>query len=89
MNMTVEQAYYAIHGKELVPQLMAYGMQRAQNQMGQTLQAQRMRPAEGAMSAKNQAAAEPALNPNSLDRTERSKLKEYVRKYGPISFDRR
>ena len=89
MNMSVEQAYYAIHGKELVPQLMAYGMQRAQNQMGQTLQAQRMRPAEGAMSAKNQAAAEPALNPNSLDRTERSKLKEYVRKYGPISFDRR
>jgi len=88
-GISVKQAYLAIHGEELIPQLMGYGMQRAQQQMGQTLQAQRSRPAEGAMSAKNQAAAEPALNPASLQRGERNKIKEYVKKYGPISFDRR
>lgn len=88
-GITVKQAYMALHGDELIPQLMGYGMQRAQEQMGQTLQAQRSRPAEGAMSAKNQAAAEPALNPASLARGERNKIKEYVRKYGPVSFDRR
>lgn len=88
-GISVMQAYMAIHGEQLIPQLMGYGMQRAQEQMGQTLQAQRSRPAEGAMSAKNQAAAEPALNPASLQRGERNKIKEYVKKYGPISFDRR
>ena len=89
MGMTVEQAYYAIHGKDLMPQMMSYGMQRAQNQMGQTLQAQRARPAEGAMNGKNPAAAEPALNPAALSRPERARLKEYVKKYGAISFERR
>ena len=87
MGMTVEQAYYALHGKEMVPQLMAYGMQRAQNQMGQTIQAQRARPAEGAMNGKNQAAAEPKLNPANLPRSERNKLKEWIRIHGPVSFD--
>lgn len=89
MGMTVEQAYYAIHGKDLMPQMIGYGMQRAQNQMGQTLQAQRSRPAEGAMNGRNPAAAEPALNPAALSRPERAKLKEYVRKYGAITFERR
>ena len=88
MGMTVEQAYYAIHGKDLMPQMMSYGMQRAQNQMGQTLQAQRARPAEGAMSGRS-AAAEPALNPAALTREERNKVKEYARKYGAVTFERR
>lgn len=87
VGLTVRQAYMALHGDELIPQLMAYGMQRAQQQMGQTIQAQRARPAEGAMSGKNQAAAEPRLNPNNLKREERNKLKEWVKLHGPISFD--
>jgi len=89
MGMTVEQAYYAIHGRDLMPQMMSYGMQRAQTQMGQTLQAQRARPAEGAMNGRNQAAAEPALNPAALPREERKKIIEYVKKHGPVSFERR
>ncbi len=87
MNMTVEQAYYALHGKELIPQLLAYGMQRAQNQMGQTIQAQRSRPAEGAMIGKNQAAAEPKLNPAKMQRADRNKMKEWIKMHGPVSFD--
>ena len=87
MGMTVEQAYYAIHGQELVPQLMAYGMQRAQQQMGQTIQAQRSRPMEGAMNSRNQAAAEPKMNPNNLQKQDRHKIKEWVKAHGPISFD--
>ena len=65
---------------------MAYGMQRAQEQMGQTIQAQRSRPAEGAMN-RNAQAAEPKLNPSSMNRQERNKIKEWVRVHGPISFD--
>ena len=84
---TVEEAYMALHGKELIPQLMAYGMQRAQNQMGQTIQAQGMRPAEGAMSPKSQAATVPNMNPANLSRPEREKFKQWVRLHGPVTFD--
>ena len=49
VGLSVEDAFFAVHHKELAPQMMAYGMQRAKQQMGQTLQAQRNRPAEGAM----------------------------------------
>jgi len=87
MGMSVEQAYYAIHGHELVPQLMAYGMNRAQQQMGQTIQAQRARPVEGAMNGRNQAAAEPKMNPANMSKPERAKMKEWIRLHGPVSFD--
>ena len=88
VGMTVEEAYYAMHGKELTPQLMAYGMQRAQQQMGQTIMAQRARPAEGAMSGKNPAAAEPRINPKNLSREEMKKYKELIRMDKFTSFDR-
>ena len=87
-GLTVEEAYMALHGKELIPQLMAYGMQRAQNQMGQTLQAQGMRPAEGAMGPKNQAATVPNYNPANMSRPEREKFKQWVRLHGPVTFDK-
>ena len=88
VGMSVEEAYYALHGKDLTPQLMAYGMQRAQQQMGQTIQAQRARPAEGAMSGRNPAAAEPRINPKNLSRAEMKKYKELIRMDKFTSFDR-
>lgn len=87
-GMTVEEAYFAIHGKELVPQLMAYGMKRAQNQMGQTIQAQRARPTEGAMVNKNPAAAEPRIDPSKLSKKEREAYKRLIRMDKFTSFDR-
>ena len=87
-GISVKQAYMALHGDELIPQMMAYGMQRAQQQMGQTIQAQRARPAEGAMSGKNPAAAEPRINPKNLSRPEMKKYKELIRMGKFTSFDR-
>ena len=40
-GLSVEAAYFAVHHKELEPQLMGYGIQRAQQQISQTLQANR------------------------------------------------
>ena len=79
-KISVEDAYYAIHHKELGPQMMAYGMERAKQQMGQTLQAQRRRPAEGAMKSKGNSAADFNLDPRSLSRQERNKLYDLIHK---------
>lgn len=87
-GLSVRQAYIAIHEQELVPQLMSYGMQRAQQQMGQTIRAQGMRPAEGAMSTRNQAAAEPKINPKNLTPQERKAYKKMAMQGKFVSFDR-
>ena len=86
-GISVKQAYMALHGDELIPQLMGYGMNRAREQMGQTIQAQRIRPAEGAMSGKSQAAAEPKIDPSKLTRDEMKMYKQMIRKGTFVSFD--
>lgn len=48
-GLDVETAYFAIHHRELEPQAMAYGIQRAQDQMAMTIQANQRRPVEGAI----------------------------------------
>lgn len=90
VGMSFEQAYMAIHGKELQTQAMAYGMDRTKQQLSQTIAAQRARPGEGAMSGKSQAAAaEPRLNPATMDKAERKKFKDYIRAHPErlVSFD--
>ena len=77
VGLSVEDAYFTIHRKELEPQMMAYGMNRAKQQMGQTIQAQKKRPAEGAMRGTAQQAADVQLDFSKLDRKERD---EYRRK---------
>ena len=81
-------AYFAIHREDLQKQLLGYGMQRAQQQMGQTIAAQGMRPQEGAMSSRNAAAAEPKINPKNLSKEERKAYKDLARKGTYVSFDR-
>lgn len=46
--MSVERAYYAIHGKELQAQTMAYGIEAGRDQTAKAIQANGMRPTEGA-----------------------------------------
>lgn len=87
VGISVEDAYYAVHHKELAPQMMAYGMQRARQQMGQTIQAQRSRPAEGAMKTQGQPAAEVHVDPRQLTRKEREEIKRQVRLGKRVSFD--
>ena len=87
VGISVEDAYYAVHHKELAPQMMAYGMQRAKTQLSQTIQAQRSRPAEGAMKQQGQAAAEVKIDPRNLTRREREEIKRQVRLGKRVSFD--
>ena len=80
-GIPVRDAFFAIHHNELAPQMLAYGMERAKQQMGQTLQAQRRRPAEGAMNSKGQAAAADFnIDPRKLSRQERSKIYDLIHK---------
>ena len=83
-GVDLESAYYAVHHSELEPQAMAYGIQRAQQQISQTLQANRARPVEGAM--KNGQPADIAIDPRSLSREQRQKLIERARRGETIVF---
>ena len=87
VGLSVEDAFFAVHHKELAPQMMAYGMQRAKQQMGQTLQAQRNRPAEGAMRSQGQPAATVRIDPRNMTRREREEIKRQVRLGKRVSFD--
>ena len=90
VGMSFEDAYYAIHHKDLQTQAVAYGMDRTKQQLGQTIAAQRARPGEGAMSGKSQAAAaEPRMNPANMTREERKKYKDYIKAHPNerVSFD--
>lgn len=78
VGLSVRDAYFALHHDELAPQMMAYGMERAKQQMGQTIQAQRRRPAEGAMKTGGQPAADFNVDPRSLSRPERNKLYQLI-----------
>ena len=84
---SVEQAYFATHYKEMMPQAMAYGMQRAQEQMSQTIQARQNRPVEGAMRQTGQAQAQVKLNPATMTRAERARVLDMVRRGQEVSFD--
>ena len=83
-GLTVEAAYYAIHHKELEPQVMAYGIQRAQTQISQTLQANRQRPSEGAMQGSQR--AEVTIDPRTMTREQRQKLIERARRGEDVVF---
>ena len=72
VNIPVEQAYFSLHYKELAPQMMAYGMQRAKNQMAQTIMANGNRPREGGLNSQNNAAADMGLNFKATDRKYRN-----------------
>jgi calcineurin-like phosphoesterase family protein len=60
--------------------MMAYGMERAKQQMGQTLQAQRRRPAEGAMKAQPNQAADFNVDIRAYKPSERRKIYDLIHK---------
>ena len=86
-GISVEDAYFAVHHKELAPQMMGYGMNRARQQMSQTIQARAKRPAEGAMKNQGQTAADVRLNPAKMTRKERDALRREIHAGRRVSFD--
>ena len=83
-GLDVRAAYYALHHDELEPQAMAYGVQRAQQQISQTIQANRQRPVEGASRAGQPASV--TVDPSKMTRDERQKLLERARRGEKIVF---
>lgn len=83
-GLDVRAAYYAIHHDELEPQAMAYGIQRAQQQISQTLQANRQRPMEGAM--RTGQPADISIDPRKMTREERRHYIERARRGEIITF---
>ena len=83
-GLKVSDAFYAVHHADLESGAMAYGIQRAQQQMSQTLQANRARPVEGAM--KTGQPANVTIDPKNMSRPERQKLIERARRGEKIVF---
>jgi hypothetical protein len=83
-GLDVRAAYYAIHHDELEPQAMAYGIQRAKQQISQTLQANRQRPVEGAM--RTGQPADVHVDPSKMSREERQRYIERARRGEKIVF---
>ena len=78
IGLSVEDAYFAVHHKDLAPQMMEYGMQRARNQMAQTIMVNGNRPREGGLNTQQTAAADMKVNPKSMDRRERDALRNRI-----------
>ena len=83
-GLDLRTAYYALHHDELEPQAMAYGIQRAQKQISQTLQANRRRPVEAASKAGRP--AQVSVDPSKMTREERQRLLERARRGEKIVF---
>lgn len=87
VGTSVEDAYFAVHHKELAPQMMAYGMQRARGQMAQTIMANGSRPREGGLGSQGNAAADLKLDPRGMTPRERAKLRDRIHRGERITLD--
>lgn len=83
-GLDLQAAYYAVHHTELEPQVMAYGFQKAQQQISQTLQSNQARPVEGAI--KGGRPADVSVDPRRMTREDRQKLIERARRGETIIF---
>lgn len=79
VGLSVEDAYYAVHHAEIGPKAVMAGVQHAQRQIAQSLQANAGRPVEGAMTG-NQAAAHIGIDIRSMTREQRRQLTEDMRR---------
>ena len=79
VGLSVEAAFYAIHGKNVAAESMRAGMDRAQKQMSQTIRANGMRPVEGAAHGQGQPAATAPMDFRSMSRAERERFRSQVK----------
>jgi hypothetical protein len=87
VNVPIEAAYFAVHHQELMPQAMAYGIQRGKQQVSQTLQATGRRPQEGAMQGNAAQAAPVTIDPRKLTRQQRDELVRQSRMGKRVTFE--
>lgn len=79
VGISVEDAFYTLHGKELAAASMKAGMERAQQQLGKTIRAQGMRPIEGAAHGQGQPAAQAPMDFSHMTRREREAFRSQVK----------
>lgn len=77
-QVNLRQAYYAIHGDELMPQTMAKGVQVAQQRLANAMAANQARPVEGGLN--NRGGVTLSVDPRQLTREQRQAIRERVRR---------
>lgn len=81
-GVSVEQAFFALHGKELIPELMAYGVQTGKEQISRSIQANQARPIEGA-SLRGSAGASVRLDTENMSDERYEEIKRRTLRDGP------
>jgi len=84
VNIPVETAYRAVHAREIESGAMAYGAQRAAQQVAASVKANGQRPAENGMGAQNGAVV--GVDPSKLTLKDIEQIKARIRKGEQISF---
>lgn len=84
-GFTVKQAFYALHGEELGPQLMAYGVQQGKEQISRSIQANARRPVEGASMAASRS-IDAHVDPKGLTDKQYDDIVNRVRRGERITF---
>ena len=82
---TVEDAYYAVHHRELGPQAMATGVQIAQQRRANSMAMNQARPTEGGLRSRGGVTL--TVDPNSLTREQMRALRERVRRGEKVYLD--
>lgn len=81
-GISVEQAFFALHGKELFPQMMAYGVQTGKEQIARSIQANQARPIEGA-SLRGAAGASVRVDSETMSDDRYEEIKRRTLRDGP------
>lgn len=81
-GVSVKQAFFALHGEELIPQLMAYGVETGKNQISRSIQANQARPIEGA-SLRGSAGASVRLDSENMTDERYEEIKRRTLRDGP------
>ena len=81
-SISVKQAFFALHGDELIPQLMAFGVQQGKDQISRSIQANQARPVEGA-SMRGPSNASVMLDSDSMTDERYEEIKRRTLRDGP------
>jgi hypothetical protein len=81
-GISVKQAFFALHGDDLVPQLMAFGVQTGKDQISRTIQANQARPTEGA-SMRGASGASVRLDDENMSDERYEEIKRRTLRDGP------
>lgn len=81
-GVSVKQAFWALHGEELIPEMLAYGVKTGKDQVSRSIQANQARPIEGA-SMSGSAGASIQLDADSMSEERYEEIKRRTLRDGP------